>query len=207
MKNKILKLILIVFVILIILFAVNLLRNYIITKDIIEYSLGDNISNFYFKYETTDKSSDNKVVGEYYYKDGILLEKLVNLDEEIINWYNFNTSEYETTVESSDEEIIDYDKEYENTKIYELSLLSNKYTIKDILLNYMFKPITSEDNCYKLTIDDKEYYINKDTKLIEKSISSTEKTNEYVTQESTETVYEFKIDVVTDTDVEKPSLD
>ncbi len=207
MKKKILKIIFILLLILVILLIVNLIRNYSIVKNIVDYtsSLNDDISNYYFKIEGEGDVEDEKFTSEYYYKDGILLIKTSFMDDESIVWRDFNTGEVETLTNDTDSEVSHslvtepYD---DKLNIYNLALFS--YNTRDVILNYIFKPITSENNCYKIVVKESdkinEYYINKDSKLIEKL---TIKSEEGITKHT----YEFKMDCVTDDDVRKPSLD
>lgn len=203
MKKKIIMILFILLAILFIIFIINLVRNYIIIKDIVDYNstLKDNISNYYFKYEILGENDNNKTVAEYYYKDRIMLLKLRFMDTETINWYNFNTNEYEI---ENKEETNNALGVYNEENIYNLALFP--YEVKDVVLDYLFKPITCENNTYKIKINNTEYYINKDTKIIEKIISQKKDVNNTITQEKTETSYELKTNCITDKDVEKPNL-
>ena len=179
MKKRVFKIILALVLILVILFVVNLVRNYMILKDIMDYSssLKENgYSNYYFKIHINDGDYETEIISEYYYKDNVMLMKHSFKDNETI------------------------DPNY----IYTVALLSTKSDLKGVLLNYMFKPIMIENNCYKIKLNNTEYYINKDTKMIEKSISEAQEMNDTMSIEKTETLYELKTDCVTDKDVERP---
>lgn len=206
MKSKVLKIIIILLLVLVILFVVNLVRNYIILSDITDYSLSlkDNVSNYYFKYDIKGSSDTEEAIEEYYYKDGIMLTKRTFSGEEIITWYNFNTNEYETIGNEELNTEVSNTEIYNEENIYELALFS--YNVSDVIFDYLFKPITFTDNCYKIVVDDVEYYINKDTKLIERKTSEEKELTETMKQENTEATYELRIDCVTDEDVERPTI-
>ena len=208
MKKRVFKIILALVLILVILFVVNLVRNYMILKDIMDYSssLKENgYSNYYFKIHINDGDYETEIISEYYYKDNVMLMKHSFMDNETIDWFNFNTNEYEminngeTSVDNNLFEIYE-----EPNYIYTVALLSTKSDLKGVLLNYMFKPIMIENNCYKIKLNNTEYYINKDIKMIEKSISEAQEMNDTMSIEKTETLYELKTDCVTDKDVERP---
>ncbi len=207
MKKKISLIILIVLLIIVSLLIANFIRNYNIIKNITEYSssMNDNISNYYLKINNSSSNDDNsKFTNEYYYKDKILLQKTTFMGENSSIWYNFNTGEIENikndTINTDETSNNNISKAYnQNIDIYKNVLFS--HNIKDIILNYALKPISLKDNCYKIVIKDSnttnEYYINKDSKLIEKLIIKNE-------NETTENDYELKLNCVTDEDVKKP---
>lgn len=204
MKNKILKIIIIILLVLVILLLTNLVRNYIVLKSIENTvsNLKENMSNYHFKFEGKGDSDDEGIMLDCYYKDGIALIKNNFMNNEYITWLNIKTKEVEGLRNGeiiNDEMKNDFlDGSIGELDMYNLMFFS--YDAKNIMLDYIFKPILIKDNYYKIVVKTSrainEYYINKDSKLIEKLIIKGD-------NGITEHTYELKRDMVTDKDVER----
>lgn len=197
--KKFFKVLIIIILILVVLLIINLIRNYTILKDIYIASneLINNHSNYYLKLqlEPIENSKELASTSEYYYKDGIILKKTIFNNEESIQWYDSNTGEFinSDTTDKDTKEKPDY-----LLNCYELVTCPSKDNLKDIFFDYFFKPITSEEDCYKIKIDNNKYVLfNKDTKLVEKVVFNNQ----------SKEIYTFTQNIVTNEDVLKENVE
>lgn len=211
MKSKLKISIIIILIIICALILLNGFRNYFIIKGIMSTNLEfeqnfSSISNFHYTHNSNSTTESNymKTSAEIFYKDGILLEKTtITVDGKTTNqtgWYNFNTNE---GIISTDNGIYEeYNGSYTdldsicNTLLVYNENTSTNESLKNVLLNYLFRPILSENSCYIFNDNETKTYINKDSKLLTKIISEK---NHTVTQT-------FEKNVVTDSDIAKPNM-
>ena len=106
--NNILKLIGYLLLVVIILVAVNTVRNYIIISQINEKQISlNNCENYsYVRESYSSKSDDEKTIIEVYYKDGRIM--LVNdKTNKIIMWHDNDTKEFIVTIPNELKAIVD----------------------------------------------------------------------------------------------------
>ncbi len=205
MKNKTTKIIFIVLLIIIILIIINLIRNYSIIKEIsnsnerFKENIGK-INNFYLLKETKSSSEDGymDVKTEVYYKDGTYLEKVdgnVNDEKNItITWYDYNNKNG-IRISNNTEEEISVNDIPKISNLLDIYKISNENIIKVLFSKYLFVPISIKENSYVFNDSGTITYINKDNKLIKKSIGK-----------DIQKTQKFNEGIVQDTDVEKPSI-
>ena len=205
MKNKTTKIIFIVLLIIIILIIINLIRNYSIIKEIsnsnerFKENIGK-INNFYLLKETKSSSEDGymDVKTEVYYKDGTYLEKVdgnVNDEKNItITWYDYNNKNG-IRISNNTEEEISVNDIPKISNLLDIYKISNENIIKVLFSKYLFVPISIKENSYVFNDSGTITYINKDNKLIKKSIGK-----------DIQKTQKFNEEIVQDTDVEKPSI-
>ena len=205
MKSKVAKIILIVLIIIIVLILINLIRNYSIIKEIsnsnekFEENIGK-MKNFYLLKETKSSSKDGymNVKTEVYYKDAIYLEKVEgNVNDEkntTITWYDYNNKNGIRISNNTEEEITVNDIP-KISNLLDIYKISNENIIKVLFSKYLFVPISIKENSYVFNDSGTITYINKDNKLIKKSIGK-----------DIQKTQKFNEGIVQDTDVEKPSI-
>ena len=205
MKNKTTKIIFIVLLIIIILIIINLIRNYSIIKEIsnsnerFKENIGK-INNFYLLKETKSSSEDGymDVKTEVYYKDGTYLEKVdgnVNDEKNItITWYDYNNKNG-IRISNNTEEEISVNDIPKISNLLDIYKISNENIINVLFSKYLFVPISIKENSYVFNDSGTITYINKDNKLIKKSIGK-----------DIQKTQKFNEGIVQDTDVEKPSI-
>ena len=205
MKNKTTKIIFIVLLIIIILIIINLIRNYSIIKEIsnsnerFKENIGK-INNFYLLKETKSSSEDGymDVKTEVYYKDAIYLEKVegnVNDEKNItITWYDYNNKNG-IRISNNTEEEISVNDIPKISNLLDIYKISNENIINVLFSKYLFVPISIKENSYVFNDSGTITYINKDNKLIKKSIGK-----------DIQKTQKFNEGIVQDTDVEKPSI-
>jgi hypothetical protein len=218
--KKVLKILIIILIVLVILLILNAIRNYKILKEVFETEKKFliNNQNFYFELkENLENGEQGYISSKSYYKDGILNKISIwnneNSNEITYNIYWQSESEkifYEVEISSKDENTKkEYTKSKYNEKILEdlkLRLSTLKISALGNLNLYMkanlFNFIISEDNCYKIAYTNgKNYYVNKDTGLIEKSIYKNSEGTKYISE------YKYSENTVTDKDVERINLE
>ena len=205
MKSKVAKIILIVLLIIIVLILINLIRNYSIIKEIsnsnerFKENIGK-INNFYLLKETKSSSEDGymDVKTEVYYKDGTYLEKVdgnVNDEKNItITWYDYNNKNG-IRISNNTEEEISVNDIPKISNLLDIYKISNENIINVLFSKYLFVPISIKENSYVFNDSGTITYINKDNKLIKKSIGK-----------DIQKTQKFNEGIVQDTDVEKPSI-
>lgn len=205
MKSKVAKIILIVLLIIIVLIVINLIRNYSIIKEIsnsnekFEENIGK-MKNFYLLKETKSSSKDGymNVKTEVYYKDAIYLEKVEgNVNDEkntTITWYDYNNKNG-IRISNNTEEEISVNDIPKISNLLDIYKISNENIINVLFSKYLFVPISIKENSYVFNDSGTITYINKDNKLIKKSIGK-----------DIQKTQKFNEGIVQDTDVEKPSI-
>ena len=205
MKNKTTKIIFIVLLIIIILIIINLIRNYSIIKEIsnsnerFKENIGK-INNFYLLKETKSSSEDGymDVKTEVYYKDGTYLEKVDGNENDekniTITWYDYNNKNG-IRISNNTEEEISVNDIPKISNLLDIYKISNENIIKVLFSKYLFVPISIKENSYVFNDSGTITYINKDNKLIKKSIGK-----------DIQKTQKFNEGIVQDTDVEKPSI-
>lgn len=206
MKSKVAKIILIVLLIIIVLIVINLIRNYSIIKEIsnsnekFEENIGK-MKNFYLLKETKSSSKDGymNVKTEVYYKDAIYLEKVEgNVNDEkntTITWYDYNNKNG-IRISNNTEEEISVNDIPKISNLLDIYKISNENIINVLFSKYLFVPISIKENSYVFNDSGTITYINKDNKLIKKSIGK-----------DIQKTQKFNEGIVQDTDVEKPNIE
>lgn len=208
MKKKILKIFLTILILVLILFAVNYFRNYLILKNIYNKTNGylDNINNFYYK-ETKYISNSSIQDHEYWYKNGIYLAKF-SQNGKILSliWGNLNTNESwggeyledNTFQESPENTWKEFNPKTQDT--YSKVLFDELDTFKDVVKSNMFRFIPCINNCYIINTPNFQKNINIDSGLVKNCNSIFKSAQNY---ETTSFLIE---NIVTDKDVVKPAL-
>ena len=194
-KKKILKIIGIILLVVIVIFLINTIRNYIIITDlqnkVAEYS---GSTNYYTKLEVTEKDG-TVVTMEYYKKDNrevVFLERNLNGEISKISMYN-NGERTDTFWDNEENKIAQLDSgTIMGVNIYNFTETDNKW---QTFLGSIFANVKStsynEKECYiikgfmssySLTSEGAEVYIEKDTGLYFKTIEE---------DRTTERKYEF----------------
>lgn len=167
--KKVWKILIAILAILVILFLVNLIRNYTILKGI--YSTNEKIienhSNYYFKKSIfSEDLKEVELVVEDYHKDNLYLRKTEFEDSQNILLYNSDTKEVHRDDISMEKDIADEPLIVTLESNYQPALLSSYIDLKMLLLKYLLKPITYENDNYVIEIDDSKHLINKETKMV-----------------------------------------
>lgn len=201
MKKKVIIGIFIILIILVILIAVNLIRNYSILKEIQESNqdfLAD-LNNYSFTEKIPFGSENvNLVTEEVLMKDYTYLEKIYFDDTlHLTVWFDKNTGETISVDEEGNFSSTDINLDFVST--YEFAILdsySEDNYFSKIMLSHIISPILLEDNCYVINHNNYNIKINKDTKLIEECCD-----------ENGKVIYQYKLEknTVTDDMVAKPN--
>ena len=158
------------------------------------------MKNFYLLKETKSSSEDGymDVKTEVYYKDGTYLEKVdgnVNDEKNItITWYDYNNKNG-IRISNNTEEEISVNDIPKISNLLDIYKISNENIINVLFSKYLFVPISIKENSYVFNDSGTITYINKDNKLIKKSIGK-----------DIQKTQKFNEGIVQDTDVEKPSI-
>ncbi len=199
MKKKILIGIYIVLLILIILIAINLIRNYSILKGIqkANQDFVVNLNNYSFTTKTPFVNN-TIVTTQILAKDNIYLETIYFGDElDLMVWFDKNTGE---TFSINDDGYVSTSDIYTGfTSSYNEVLLdsySEDNYFSKLMLSHIITPILTEDNHYIINCNGLSVKINKDTKLID----------EYILGDGTVVQYNLEKNTVTDDMIEKPDV-
>lgn len=201
MKKKVIIGIFIILIILVILIAVNLIRNYSILKEIQESNQGflADLNNYSFTEKIPFGSENvNLVTEEVLMKDNIYLEKIYFDDTlHLTVWFDKNTGETISVDEEGNLSSTDINSDFVST--YEFAILdsySEENYFSKIMMSHIISPILLEDNCYVINHNNYEIKINKDTKLIEECCD-----------ENGKVIYQYELEknTVTDDMVAKPN--
>ena len=175
--KKLFKIISIIIIVLILLFIINLVRNIIIINNSFsaESKLG-NITDYYYKHEDNDLNQTHEV----YVNDNYFLEILTNNNTSLKLLFDKTTNTL-TTISENNEITKENHSAYEITTPYKNLFFLGDTDKSEVLKEYLFKPIKSEDNFYIIKYNNSEtlWYINKDTYQIEKYISAAGNTSYY----------------------------
>ena len=196
MKKNILKIILIICILLVILLAINIIRNYTIVNEICESeeNLKNSLNNYYYEETINYINEGTKTTKtEIYVLDGIYVDKnYIDGELEGIFFKDSNTGEVIKTNED-----LATDRNIEN--LYKNMLLtgtvSKNEVIKTILLDNIFTPIQKKENHYIIKFDNFTVYVDINTKLVDEWRSG-----------DVTTTKKKKKDVVTIEDIQKPNV-
>lgn len=196
MVKKMFKIIIPITILLLILFMINIIRNYNILNQIAKQNEETEISmeNYYFEHITETEPYTYKE--EIYVYDGTYLIKDYMNDKLYKKiWFDLSSGQ---SISIDDNNNFNRNVSYSSfQREYKEILLikqdSKKETFKKLLLNYLFKPIQEENNNYMIKKDDNKIYINKETGLIEKIISDKSKQT-----------YKIEGNTTTENDVKSP---
>ena len=194
--SKIIKIILIVILVLVVLFLANTIRKFIIVKDL-QNKISKYISsnNFYMIVESDNTINGKKGKTEYYKKDDKeLLIMYMSLDsgDAKISSYN-NGKRIDTFTEGPDYKRADIDSNF-TSKVSIVNGIEDTGTDLNTFLACIIglrisRTKYNDIDCYLVKLGKDEYYIEKDTGLLLKSLVNDTRTYTYRT-------YEF--DTVTD---------
>ena len=197
-KKKILKFIGIFLIIIFLILLIFFIRNFIIISNLSKSNSNTLSSNNYSCSLNLNHSNDTTF--EYYYKDGIIVElKKINNDVVFKNWYDTKSKEHISI------DLVNSTVQTRNKN--DMFVVSNLKSSIDNIFENKFKSaimfsIRNDDfngeKCYKLNsrygLKDYDYYFNKNTGII-KSLN-----HQMIV------VNDFKVNNVTDLQVEKPDL-
>ena len=196
--KKFLKCIGFILLILVILFCINFIRNYVIISKMINLANENFVGLDNYHLLCCINSNDNdfkRMYSNYYYKDGILkVETDWTFDKYSTSWYNTNTNE-----------IIEIDINGNRTERKEEVIISDigieRYLLeidaKSIyVLENMFRIIDENEYTYTFKRNEIYYFVNKETGLIDKAIDEDVRGADYV--------FTLEIGNVTDDDISRP---
>ena len=196
--KKFLKCIGFILLILVILFCINFIRNYVIISKMINLANENfvGLDNYHLLCCINSNDNDFKsMYSNYYYKDGILKIKTDwAFDKYSTSWYNTNTNE-----------IIEIDINGNRTERKEEVIISDigieRYLLeidaKSIyVLENMFRIIDENEYTYTFKRNEIYYFVNKETGLIDKAIDEDARGADYA--------FTLEIGNVTDCDISRP---
>lgn len=194
--RKIFKYIIILFLLVVLIFIVNIFRNYIILKNI--YELGNNIEigeNYRIKMQSI--TSIGTSVMNYYYMDNkyLYIEELNNNYNSFI-FHNLDTDEYSEFSANENGELIPVDNPNENDKsnIIDGMIYCKSYDFFDLFKKNFFKIIKEDNENYILNVFNQDEYVNKSNGLLTKIKSEKNNIDMEITFEEN-TVNEKTIDI------------
>lgn len=199
--KKFLKVLLIIICVLIVLLMIHFVRNYIIIKDVlVKTKQYEGVTNFYYEIKNTEDDKTAKIYTKNYKKDMISLVEIENGDRSIKIWKDVSNNESVVIFTGKGEALIGT----EDTVLEpQIPLFEGNPYVSLISLVYSEK-IDGQD-CVVIQIGESKWWINKETGLYAKIQSGTQ----YVDGEESPIVVEYKnwkINQLTDKDVEKPDL-
>lgn len=193
-KNKVLKIFILVLIIILCLFIIHIIRNYIILNKIIkkQNEFKDSKNYYFISEHYNNKTEDGKMIVKHYYKDN--KHKIVYNDEKTkivtTTWYDENTHRYITKVNDEDESITKSDFILGNelpTYRYDLSFIVMRCFISYENIN--------GNECYKIFRPNNPiFYISKTDGMIMRTITS----NNYIVDYK-----DYNLEQLKNEDVEK----
>lgn len=182
--KKILHWIIIFFIVIVFLFFINGIRNFIILKRI--YNLNKNFvpaTNYSIRYEANSPFFGKTKIN-YYFKDNIYFFKEIitinqtNKEYDSFIWHNLETDEFIALTSDENGKLVN-DENQEKTNISMLDgyiLFGEDYSLdfNRLFIINMFNIIQIKDNCYEIKVDNNDFqkdYINKETGLLQKIIT------------------------------------
>lgn len=196
MKNKLIKCLIIIFIIIIIIFLANLIRKiYLIEKYDDENDKYQASTNFYQRYTEEDR------ITEIWRKGDVALLKMKGKDvENILYWSNEQSWIISNSLNGVTKTAVKYDE-----MAIQIPTISNSYFNTEGLMDSIklaFKSkITTEnienEECYKFTLDDTEEYVNvSNFKLLKIKDGNMVRDKIY-----------YELDTVEDSEIEFPNLE
>lgn len=168
--KKILKCITILFILFVLMFIINIFRNYIILKNI--YELGNNIEigeNYRIKKQSITAMGTSVI--NYYYRDNkyLYIEDLDNGYNSFI-FHNLDTDEYNEFSANENGELIPVNNQQKNDKsnIIEDLIYYKSYDFLELLKKNIFKIIKEDNENYILNMSNQDEYISKSNGLLTK---------------------------------------
>lgn len=193
------KIFLAILIILIVVFLINLGRNFLILKKIFDSNdeFKNHLSDNYLFEETIEFSNGSFSSLQntlYFYNGTYLLRTYYDNIPYTVHWYNSSSNELVSFDEdgSTDNDFTNFTEDINH--IFLNNLNNENITISTILCQNLFTPFSIENNYYIIKANNSTMYINKETCLIEKILSAT-------------TTLSFKIqeNIVTNENVTKPN--
>lgn len=202
MKNKVLKIILIFILIILVLFIINLFRKaFIIDKFSRKFDEYQDATNFYAKIKFDDSAE------ELWRKDNIGITKYIKDNDERMMYVNGDEIWTLTNTENSDGNKTKIAVKMKNETSYPfLPILEDGTLYSENFWQALFVSLTArvstemvdEKECYKVYFqEDFQIFINKEDYFKIKEINTG----------TTKEVVEYKLNCVTDSDIEFPNLD
>lgn len=204
--KKIIKIMIIILIIAVLLFIINLTRNYIVINKLC--NLQNNFdfgNNFFIK---IDYKLEPATSTEIYVKDNTyLLKQIFNGEILEVDYHNFDTDELYVYERDSNGFLVGVESKNEinyNSALENVLFLKNYDNAKfELVKNNLFNIIAKENNCYKLKIlNDIVIYINKDSGIVEKQVNLYHYDNEQKVKDN-QVIYEIVLekDKVVDDDI------